>query len=153
MKRSSRIVLRRLKRDEGTNLVEAALLLPLLLFLTFAIIEFAAVFFVYLSLEYGVSEATRYGVTGAQMPNLSREDSMRAVLRQATPVITLADNEITFSHLQRGGSAWLAGAGGPNEIVKIQVDHTWNIITPLLRPMFTNGRIPLRVNSAMKNEP
>ena len=153
MNRSPRCILRRLKGDEGANLVEAALLLPLLLFLTFAVVEFAAVFFTYLSLEHGVSEASRYGITGNQIAGMSREDSIRTVLREATPTITLADNQITFSHLQRNGTVWLAGAGAPNEVEKVQVDYTWDIITPLLRPMFTSGRIPLRVNAAMKNEP
>src|SRR4051812_27687947 len=94
-----RSIRRRRIGDQGTNLVEAALILPLALFLTFAIAEFASVFYVYLALENGVSEATRYGITGAQQANLSHEDSIKTVMRNATPTVTLADNQFTFSHL------------------------------------------------------
>jgi Flp pilus assembly protein TadG len=65
----------------GSNLVEAAIITPLLLMLTMAIVDFASVFYVYLALENGVSSATRYAVTGnlAEDPEnegefLSRED-------------------------------------------------------------------------------
>ena len=59
--------LRRFGDDvSGANLVEAAIVTPPLLLLTFAICDFAAVFFVYLALESGVTQATRAGVTGNQ---------------------------------------------------------------------------------------
>ena len=45
-------------------MVEAALVTPLLLFLTFAIIDFAIMFYVYLALGSGVGQATRYATTG-----------------------------------------------------------------------------------------
>ena len=32
------------------------------------------------------------------------------------------------------------------------VNYTWDIITPLIRPFFTNGQINFTVESAMKNE-
>jgi hypothetical protein len=152
MKKLLRRSLGRLHADEGSNLVEAALLLPLLLALTFAIVEFALVFYTYLALENGVSEATRYGITGASIASMSREDSIKSILHDATPTLTIPDAAITFSHLERGGSVWLAGVGGPGEIEKVQVDYTWDIITPLLRPLFTGGQVQLRVDSAMKNE-
>ena len=63
-RRVSHRVFRRLKDSKGTSLVEAALITPLLLLLTFGICEFASLFYVYLALENGVSQATRFGVTG-----------------------------------------------------------------------------------------
>src|SRR5205085_11437935 len=67
--------------SRGSNLVEAALVTPLLLLLTFAIADFGGLFYAYLALENGVSQATRYGVTGQTLddPNnpgnkLSRTD-------------------------------------------------------------------------------
>ena len=147
-----RTTLRRLRDDSGTNLVEAALIVPLALFLTFAIAEFGMIFHAYLALENGVSEATRYGITGVQLPNLSHEDSIKVAMRQATPTLTLNDNQFTFSHLAVGGNTWLGGAGGPGEIEKVQVDYTWTIDTPLLQPLFSGGLIHLKVDSAMKNE-
>ncbi len=54
----------RWKSSKGANLVETAMVIPLLLLLTFAVVDFATLFYVYLALENGVSSATRYAVTG-----------------------------------------------------------------------------------------
>ena len=150
----------RLFRDaSGVNLLEAAIITPLLLLLTFAIVDFASVFYAWLALENGVSQATRYAVTGNQMadPNnpgtqLSRIDSIKQTLRDSTPTLTIPDQAITFQHMPLSGGAWQAGAGAPNEIQKVSVDYTWNIMTPLIRPFFNGGQLPIHVESAMKNE-
>ena len=152
MTRSVSRFVRRLSDARGNSIVEAAMITPLLLLMTFAIVEFALLFYVYLALENGVSQATRYGVTGNQIVNLSREDSIKTAMRQATPTLTLSDNAFTFSHLPQGGTNWVSGAGGPSEIEKVTVDYTWNILTPLLWPFFSNGQIHFTVDSAMKNE-
>jgi Flp pilus assembly protein TadG len=150
----------RLFRDtSGANLIEAALVTPLLLLLTFSIVDFGSLFYAYLALENGVSQATRLAVTGNRLNDpanpanvLSRTDSIKLAMRQATPTLNIPDAAFTFSHLPAGGGAWQAGTGGPSEVEKVSIDYTWNILTPLLRPFFANGQIHLRVDSAMKNE-
>jgi hypothetical protein len=151
--------IRRLLDHRGTNLVEAALITPLLLLLTFAIVDFASLFYVRLALENGVSQATRYGITGGQMDDpahpgtpLSRETSILTALRQATPTLTIPDAAVTFSHIDPGGTTWLAGSGGPGAIEKVSVSYTWRPITPVLVPFFPGGRLDLRSESTMKNE-
>jgi Flp pilus assembly protein TadG len=152
-RRVSHRVFRRLKDSKGTSLVEAALITPLLLLLTFGICEFASLFYVYLALENGVSQATRFGVTGNVTGTSSREDSIRAAMRDATPTLTLDDSAFTFSHMPIGGTTWTTGgAGSTDELERVTVDYTWNIMTPLLWPFFTNGQIHFSVNSTMKNE-
>jgi TadE-like protein len=143
---------RRLRRllagTSGANLLEAALITPLLLLLTLSIVEFGSLFYVYLALENGVTQATRYGVTGSA----SGEESLEAAMRQATPTLTIPDGAFTFSHLPPGGTTWLGGPGGPDDIEKMTIDYTWTLLTPLLRPFFTGGRVHFRVESARKNE-
>jgi TadE-like protein len=144
---------RRLVSDStGTSLVEAALITPLLLLMTFAIVDFATLFFAYLALENGVSQATRYGVTGNQMAGLSREESIRKTMKEATP-LTIGDAAFAFSYLRPGDNVWRAGAGGPNDIEKVTVTYSWALLTPLVRPFFADGTVNLVVESAMKNEP
>jgi len=143
---------RRLKSNRGTQLLETALVLPLLLLITFSIIEFGAMFYAYLALENGVSQATRYGVTGAVSGSLSRQDSIKAAMRDATPTLTIDDSAFTFSYLPQGGSAWLSGAGGPGDIEKVTINYTWDFMTPLIRPFFTGGQFQIQVSSSMKNE-
>jgi hypothetical protein len=148
-----------LRDTSGGTLIEAALITPLLLLLTFGIMEFAAMFYVYLALENGVAQATRYGVTGNLKDDpmnpgtpLDRTESMKLAMRQATPTLTIPDGEFAFSHLPAGSGAWLAGTGGPGEIEKLTVTHTWTFMTPLIRPFFTGGQLVIQVDSSMKNE-
>ena len=133
----------------GANLLEAAIVTPLLMLVTFAICDLSTLFFVYLSLENGVTQATRAGVTGSSGP---REAALRAAMRDATPVLTIPDDAFTFSHLPPGGSSWISGAGGPDDIDKVTVTLTWHLMTPVLRPFFTGGDVRMRVESARKNE-
>jgi len=144
---------KRIKDSSGTSLVEAALITPLLLMLTLSMIDFGALFYTWLVLENGVSQATRYGVTGNQSPGLSREDSIKAAMRQATPTLTIPDGAVTFSYLAAGDNTWHAGSGGPNDIQKVTVRYSWAMLTPFVRVLFPGGAAMLTVESAMKNEP
>jgi Flp pilus assembly protein TadG len=153
MANSLRRRLRRLRNARGSTLIEAAFITPLLLLLTFSIVDFGALLYIYLTLENGVSQATRFAITNSVTPGLTREESIRAAMRAATPTLTLPDDAFTFSFMAPGAGAWTNGAaGGPGDIGKVQVNYTWNIMTPLIRPFFTGGQINLRVESAMKNE-
>ena len=148
-----------LRDTRGTNILEAAIITPLLLVLTFGIADFASLFYVYLALENGVSQASRYGVTGNLMDDpsnpgtpLSRVDSIKTAMRQATPTLTLPDSAFVFSHMSVGAGTWAAGTGGPGDIERVTVNYTWNILTPIMRPFFSGGQILFTVDSAMKNE-
>jgi Flp pilus assembly protein TadG len=152
-------IIKRLGDSTGATLVEAALITPLLLLLTFSIVDFASLFYVYLALENGVSQATRYGVTGGLMDDpktagakLTRTGSIMAAMRAATPSLTIPDDKFTFEHMAKGGTTWQAGTGGPDEIEKVTVAYNWQLMTPLLRPFFTNGELNFKVASTMKNE-
>jgi hypothetical protein len=152
-------VLKRLRNTEGATLLEAAIITPLLLLLTFSIVDFGAMFYVYLALENGVSQATRYGITNSLMDDpanpgnrLNRPESMKLAMRQSTPTLTIPDGGFSFAHRAVGGASWVAGSGAPNDIEKMTVAYTWNVLTPVLWPFFNNGQIVLTVDSVMKNE-
>jgi Flp pilus assembly protein TadG len=156
---TTRRLVTRYRDNRGTSLVEAAIFMPLLLLLTFAIVDFAALFYAYLALENGVSQATRFAVTGNLLDNpadegvkLSRQESIKLAMRNATPTLTIADDAFTFAHLSPGETEWRSGTGGPSDIEKVTVRYGWTPMTPLLRPFFTDGRLTLVVDSAMKNE-
>jgi hypothetical protein len=149
----------RLKDSTGSNLVEAAMISPVLVMLTLSVVDFGGLFYAYLALENGVSQATRYGVTGNQMADpanpsatLSRVESLKTAMRDATPTLTIPDGAFTFEHRAPGSTSWAGGPGGPNEIEKVSVTYTWSLFTPVLWPFFDNGQITLKVDSAMKNE-
>jgi Flp pilus assembly protein TadG len=140
------------KEERGATLVEAAIMTPILLLLTFSIVDFAGLFYVYLAIENGASQATRYAVTGQVITGQTREDSIKAAMRQATPTLTIQDNQFSFSHMKPGTSVWVSGAGGEGDIGKLTITYPWRLMTPVIRPFFTNGELVIRVESAMKNE-
>jgi len=140
------------KDDRGATLVEAAIMTPILLLLTFAIVDFAGLFYVYLALENGASQATRYAVTGQVITGQTREQSIKTAMRQATPTLTIPDEAFAFSHMKPGTSVWVSGAGGEGDIGRLTITYPWNLMTPVIRPFFTNGQLVIRVESAMKNE-
>jgi len=143
---------RRLRQERGAELIEMALVLPLLFLVTFSIVDFGSMFYVYLALENGVSQATRYAVTGANPPGMTREDALRNAMRQATPTLTLPDGYFAFDHLTPGGTVWQTGPGGEDDIGRVTVTYPWTLMTPLIRPFFPSGRINVSVQSSMKNE-
>jgi hypothetical protein len=149
----------RLNDARGTSLVEAALVTPLLLLLTLSILDFSVLFYTYLALENGVSQATRFAVTGNVLndPNnpanqLSRVDSIKLAMRNATPTLTIDDAAFTFDHMAPGGNAWAGGTGAPGDLEKLSISYPWTFINPMLWPFFNGGQITLKVDSAMKNE-
>ena len=150
--RSGRLA-RLAKESRGANIVEMALVMPLLFLLTFSIVDFGSLFYAYLALENGVSQAARYGVTGNTLAGESREESIRDAMRKATPTLTLEDGDFTFSHLTPGAAAWQPGSGNPGDVSKVQVTHGWKLMTPFIREFFAGNMVTIKVESAMLNEP
>jgi Flp pilus assembly protein TadG len=144
--------IRRLGNDKGANLVEAAIVTPLLLLLTLGVVDFSAMFYAYLALEHGVSQATRFAITGQSVSGMGRAESVKQKMREATPTMTLPDSVFTFNFMRPGSGSWMAGVGGAGDVGRVTVTYPWTFMTPLVRPFFTNGQINLVVQSTMKNE-
>ena len=148
----SRRLFARLRNRDGATMVEAAFITPLLLLLTFSIVEFASILYCHLALQNGAAQATRFAVTGNVNGTMSRVDSIKAAFRTATPTLTVLDSDFTFSHLAVKGTAFVPGTGMPDEVERLTVSYKWQLLTPLLRPFFTNGEIRLQAESTMRNE-
>src|SRR5262245_8367021 len=149
----SQCIRRLLRGTAGVNMIEAAIITPLLLLLSFSVVDFASIFYVYLALENGASQATRFAVTGTTMADpsdptaqLDRVGSIKLAMRNATPTLTIPDGAFSFSHMAPGATGWSGGVGGPGDVERVTVTYTWNVMTPLLRPFFTNGRITFQVD-------
>ena len=144
------------RAPRGAALAEAGIIISLLVVLVFSIIDFSGLLWTFLTLQNGISQATRFAVTGNQMPDpgnpsarLSREQSIRQAMRRATPGFVIGDGDITFFNVSKN----TAGVGGPNDIIRVSVAHDWQFFTPLFRPVFDRGRVTLRVSATMANEP
>lgn len=76
---------RRLRRDPaGTAAVEFALILPVMLLAFVGCVELALVIFIANSIESGVFEAARVGITNRVVEGISREEQVRAAVADRT---------------------------------------------------------------------
>jgi hypothetical protein len=150
--RAPRSLFRRLRDARGANLIEAAILMPLMLLITFGVFDIGVMLYVYLALESGASQAARYGVTGQQGAGLTREQSIMRAMRDATPTLTIPDTAFQFKFLPSGQTVWQNGAGGPGDVTRVIINYTWSFYTPLVRPFFDDGQVQMRVETAMLNE-
>ena len=146
---------RRVRRwSRGAALAETGIILTLLIPITFAVMDFAGILYAFQAMQNGVSQATRYAITGNHATDssgaaLSRDDSIRQAMRAATPGFEIADNAFTFYNLSQG----TPDSGGPNDIIRVTVAYDWQLLTPFLRPFFAGGYVTIRVASTMRNEP
>ena len=139
-------------RLQRSQLVEAAIITPLLLLLTFSIVDFASLFYVYLALENGVEPGhalcrDRQVVAG--------QDARR--LDQGGDAEGDADPDDPGRHVlvQPYAARREPLGGGDRRRERHREGHDQlhlDLMTPLIRPFFTNGQISFRVESAMKNE-
>jgi len=82
--------------DRGLAAVEFAAVLPVLMWMTFGIVEMGLVMATQTTLEGGLKEASRYGITGQKPDDSSRQEKIRAILKEHT--IGLVDfDEATFT--------------------------------------------------------
>src|ERR1044071_9768436 len=134
---------RRLKDARRANILEMAIVMPLLFLLTFSIVDFGSLFYAYLSLENGVSQAARYGVTGNVLAGKTSEESIRQAMREAKPTLALEDGDFAFSHLTPGGAVWQPGSGNPGDVSKVQVTHRWKLMTPFIAEIFASNMVTI----------
>lgn len=102
--------------ESGTSLVEFALVLPLLLVLLFAIVDFGRGFQVWITMTNAAREGARAGATGVDVATI------QARVIDTTPGLglTAANVPVTYSPSKAPGNS-----------VVVRVDYTLNLITPL----------------------
>lgn len=75
---------RRRLDDRGVAAIEFAMVLPLLCLLTFGVIEMGMIMGTLTTLEGGLKEASRYGITGQTPDDETRIEKIRAILEDHT---------------------------------------------------------------------
>ena len=121
---------------------------------TFTVLDFAGILYAFLAMQNGVTQATRFAITGNSATDssgttLSRDQSIKQAMRTSTPGFRLDDDAFSFYNLTKSTS----GTGGPNDLIRVTVNYDWQLLTPFLRPFFPSGRVTVAVASTMRNEP
>lgn len=152
------------KKGKGVATVEFALAAVLFFTVVFAIVDFSYLFFVNLTMQHAVREGARYAVTGRAdldpSPEGSAKDRCDAAISEirnqsmgfydnVSPIVafyTIVGDPPTPTPVP-GNSCAAAG-----QIIIITVKCTLPLLTPFLKPFFTDGNYVFSVSTTMKNE-
>ena len=142
IRNSCRGMLRLKNRPCGAALVEFALIAPILFFLIAMIMELGVMFWVNLTMQYAVREGARYSVTGQSNldPATANKQRYEAVLQKiktsSLGLYGMVSPVVVVNGVSQTPSAYnnnMFGAAG--DIVVLQVNCTWPVVTPAWRLM------------------
>jgi len=148
------------RRDNGQTLVEFALVAIVFFMTLFAIMDFAMMFYVNQTMQHAVRSGSRLAIVdpgancnAAIIANI-RTQSMGYYDKNVgtrTPTIsrqTLGDyGDINGTTISDGS------CGTPQQPITVSLTYSWPIMTPFLKPIFTNGRYTFTVKATVVNEP
>jgi hypothetical protein len=135
-------------------MVELGFVLPIFLVLTMGIFEFGRLYYIELTLQTAVREASRFTITGAVLPDpdnpgefLSRIDSIVLKVAQAAPGLGVDPTHVTITGPDGPGDP-----GGPGDLVTIQLDYDIDPVTPIVGSMFPGGVYHVSISLISRNE-
>jgi Flp pilus assembly protein TadG len=146
------------KGQAGSTVVEFAIIAPLLMFVICMIIDLGLMFWVNLTMQYAVHEGARYAVTGQDNldPNTANQQRYLAVIQDiessSMGLYSLVNPTISVTV---NGTPATYGAnmfGGPGDLVVLQLNCNWSLLTPLIAPFFSKGVYSFSVAATMRNE-
>ncbi len=131
----------------GQSLVEFAFVLPVLLFVMLGFFEFGRLMYTRLTVRHAVMGATRFAITGNQLPDstdnpLSRAESVEQIILEKAVGLSIEVTDIDMSP---------PDGGGPEEVVSIELSYTYDFFLPYFESMLPP--LDFTVTTSMKNEP
>jgi Flp pilus assembly protein TadG len=145
---------RRARRLRAQAMVEFILVLPMFLFLIFAVFDYGRLFLMQMNVENAIQEAGRFASTGNHLAdpknpgqNLSRVNSIILAVQQAAFDTNITNVQISSLN---GGSG---SAGGPGDTVTVSVTTDLKLMTPFVGQFFRNGKFTFTSSATFKNEP
>lgn len=148
---------------KGQTTVEFAFTVVILLTLLFAILDFAVMFFVNLTMQHAVREGARYGITGQGKDGQRRmelekriQDASFGLYKKSDPPVRLMMYAIEPGDIKDAFSNYtgkpVADTGKSDQIMMVTLTYSWRVLTPVLKPFFTGGKYTFTVRTTMKNE-
>ncbi|HEY3598885.1 MAG TPA: TadE/TadG family type IV pilus assembly protein [Paraburkholderia sp.] len=151
-------------QQRGASTVEFALIAPLLFLLLFVAMDFGISLWVNLTMQYAVREGARYAVTGQSNldPAASSQQRYLAIVQEiknsSMGLYDLVDPSYTVTINGKANDYATQGSystgmfGNPGDIIVLQLNCTWPLLTPLARPFFAGGAYSFSVAATMRNE-
>ncbi|WP_109481389.1 TadE family protein [Paraburkholderia sp. C35] len=153
------------RRQWGVATLEFAFIAPVLFFLLCMIMDLGLAMWVNLTMQYAVREGARYAVTGQTNldPNQSSPQRYLAVIQEikdqsmglynlVNPSYVITVNSGTSQTYSTSSSYSTNMFGNPGDIVVLQINCAWPMITPMIRSFFPGGFFNFSVAATMRNE-
>ena len=146
------------RNSEGAALIEFAMVVPVLVFLLMAIIEFGIIFHLMSLSTYAANEASRAGKTGNNYGAVSRDMLIKGKVEKILAPWMKNGKELNLQTESYGnfadlGAAGVVGAGNSGEVVLYTITLNWPVLTPVLGAAFgPGGSVPIITRVLVKNE-
>jgi Flp pilus assembly protein TadG len=153
------------KRQKGVAVVEFALTAILFFTVVFAIVDFSYLFWSNLTMQHAVREGARYAITGQSdldsSPTGTAQDrcdaAVEEIRRQSMGLFAKISPTVRFSTVTNFDPPTITevpsnSCAAATQIVVITVNGTLPLLTPFVRPFFTDGNYVFSVSTAMRNE-
>jgi len=144
----------------GQSLVEFALVLPMFLFLTCAIIDFSRAYYSQMTVQNALREAGRYAATGqcSAPPSGCLTDSKGNVLSRIGSIQQMAQQMapgFDFSSMTVSSGGVSGNAGAPGAVVTLTITENIPLLTGPIASMFFagSGNYNFTASVTFKNEP
>lgn len=132
-------MMRPTRRDSGQNMIEFALVLPLLMLFALGIVEFGIAVLAYSTVANAAREGARVGVSLSP----GDEHIITDAVIQRTAALSLSSDNITVN--------WPESTTGDLIEITVAYDHHW-ITGPIVRATGSGLHIPLRSVATMRRE-
>ncbi|MFV9510501.1 TadE/TadG family type IV pilus assembly protein [Tepidibacillus sp. LV47] len=132
-----RLIISRLKGEQGQSLVEFALVTPILLLLLLGIIEFGHIFYSYLMIENASRDGARYGsvwATDMEIKQIIEEKTYSLEPNNLTIIISPS-----YEYRQRGGK------------IEVSIDYEVPLWAPVWGEILPNP-FPISAKTVMRVE-
>lgn len=146
------------KRERGAVAVETSFAAVLLVLLITATMDFANMHHKRSALQYAVSQAARFAVTGNTIvdPNnpakrLTRDASIYHLVKELSHIDDLRSNDIVVYVVGSNGSL-TAGSGSAGDVIMVQASYRVPVVTPGLAKLFPNGSYSFTCAARFRNE-
>lgn len=135
------------KSGSGQNIVELALVLPLVFTLLFGVFEMGRHFYTRIGIRHVVAEAARFAVTG----NVLLDENGDPLDRPSSIEKVLVDGVSRFNVSVDSIFTTPPDGGGPEDVVQIAMIYTYEFSMPGMHRFFPDASF--MVQTAMRNEP
>jgi Flp pilus assembly protein TadG len=147
------------KSDEGQALVEFALVAVVFLTLVFGIIDFARLFESWITVQHAARTGARYAVTGRSDCDEYTDNRVGCIVyvaRRASTGLTGTTADVNVSVRSWSYPAYAdppveGSPGDACDAIEVQVDYDHHIMTPLVAQVVSH--VPLRGRQRVLNEP